>query len=52
MIVFANILLDIYIITSETLTALLQIAVGSSMLTVPEVHPKLQCMCEIIMGVK
>lgn len=42
MIIFANILLDSGIITSETFTALLLMAVGSTMLTVPVVFPKLQ----------
>jgi Kef-type K+ transport system membrane component KefB len=40
-IIFANILLDKGIITSETFTALLLMAVGSTMLTIPVVHPKL-----------
>jgi Kef-type K+ transport system membrane component KefB len=40
-IIFANILLDKGIITNETFTALLLMAVGSTMLTVPFVHPKL-----------
>jgi len=40
-IIFANILLDKQIITSETFTALLLMAVGSTMLTIPIVHPKL-----------
>jgi Kef-type K+ transport system membrane component KefB len=40
-IIFANILLDKGIITSETFTALLLMAVGSTMLTVPVVNPKL-----------
>ena len=40
-IVFANILLDKQIITNETFTALLLMAVGSTMLTIPLVHPKL-----------
>jgi Kef-type K+ transport system membrane component KefB len=40
-IIFANILLDKQIITSETFTALLLMAVGSTMLTIPVVHPKL-----------
>lgn len=40
-IIFASILLDKQIITSETFTALLLMAVGSTMLTVPVVHPKL-----------
>jgi Kef-type K+ transport system membrane component KefB len=42
MIIFANILLDRNIITSETFTALLLMAIGSTMLTVPVVNPKLQ----------
>ena len=41
MIIFANILLDKLIITSESFTALLLMAVGSTMLTVPFVSPKL-----------
>src|SRR5574343_637051 len=41
MIIFANILLDKQIITSETFTALLLMAVASTMLTVPVVAPKL-----------
>ena len=41
MIIFANILLDRAIITSETFTALLLMAVASTMLTVPMVAPKL-----------
>ncbi|NYE60196.1 Kef-type K+ transport system membrane component KefB [Duganella sp. 1224] len=40
-IIFANILLDKQIITSETFTALLLMAVGSTMLTIPVVHPRL-----------
>jgi len=42
MIIFANILLDKAIITSETFTALLLMAVGSTMLTTPVVTPMLQ----------
>jgi Kef-type K+ transport system membrane component KefB len=42
MIIFANILLDIQIITHETFTALLLMAVSSTMLTVPMVAPQLQ----------
>jgi Kef-type K+ transport system membrane component KefB len=42
MIIFANILLDKHIITSETFTALLLMAVASTMLTVPLVEPKLR----------
>jgi Kef-type K+ transport system membrane component KefB len=41
MIIFANILLDKRIITSETFTALLLMAVASTMLTVPVVAPRL-----------
>lgn len=42
MIIFANVLLDKNIITSETFTALLLMAVGSTMLTIPRVYPLLQ----------
>jgi Kef-type K+ transport system membrane component KefB len=48
MIIFANVLLDKQIITSETFTALLLMAVASTMLTVPMVAPKLARMKEII----
>ncbi|MFN7128403.1 MAG: cation:proton antiporter [Brevundimonas sp.] len=41
MIIFANILLDKQIITNETFTALLLMAVGSTMLTMPMVKPQL-----------
>jgi Kef-type K+ transport system membrane component KefB len=41
MIIFANILLDKAIITNETFTALLLMAVGSTMLTIPMVKPRL-----------
>jgi Kef-type K+ transport system membrane component KefB len=44
MIIFSNILLDKHIITSETFTALLLMAVASTMLTVPAVYPRLQKM--------
>lgn len=44
MIIFANILLDKQIITSETFTALLLMAVASTMLTTPIVKPMLQRM--------
>ncbi|WP_292072598.1 cation:proton antiporter, partial [Brevundimonas sp. UBA7534] len=40
MIIFANILLDRQIITSETFTALLLMAVGSTMLTIPMTTPR------------
>ena len=52
MIIFANVLLDKQIITSETFTALLIMAVLSTMLTVPVVAPKLQKMKEIIFRAK
>ena len=42
MIIFANILLDKAIITAEMFTALLLMAVGSTMLTIPVVTPKLR----------
>lgn len=48
MIVFANILLDKEIISSETFTALLLMAIASTMLTVPVVAPKLQRMKAIV----
>jgi len=48
MIIFANILLDKRIITSETFTALLLMAVASTMLTVPVVAPRLARMKEIV----
>ncbi len=48
MIIFANVLLDKNIITNETFTALLLMSIGSTMLTVPAVAPKLERMHEII----
>jgi Kef-type K+ transport system membrane component KefB len=48
MIIFVNILLDKQIITSEAFTALLLMAIASTMLTVPVVAPKLARMREII----
>jgi Kef-type K+ transport system membrane component KefB len=48
MIIFANVLLDKEIITSETFTALLLMAVASTMLTIPVVSPKLARMKSII----
>jgi Kef-type K+ transport system membrane component KefB len=42
MIIFVNVLLDRHIITSETFTALLLMAVASTMLTVPIVAPRLK----------
>ncbi len=52
MIIFANILLDKQIITSETFTALLLMAVASTMLTVPVVAPKLARMKELVFRAK
>ena len=52
MIIFVNILLDKEIITSETFTALLLMAVASTMLSVPLVHPKLQRMHALIFRYK
>jgi Kef-type K+ transport system membrane component KefB len=46
-IVFVNVLLDEGIITSETFTALLLMAVASTMLTVPMASPMLARMKEI-----
>ena len=48
MIIFANILLDKQIITSEAFTALLLMAVASTMLTVPVVAPRLARIKEIL----
>ena len=48
MIIFANILLDKSLITSETFTALLLMAVASTMLTVPVVSPMLERMKGVI----
>lgn len=42
MIIFANILLDQKIIKAETFTALLLMAVASTMLTIPKVQPLLR----------
>jgi Kef-type K+ transport system membrane component KefB len=41
MIIFANVLLDKQVITADTFTALLLMALGSTMLTVPIVAPRL-----------
>ncbi|HMA08357.1 MAG TPA: cation:proton antiporter [Ramlibacter sp.] len=49
MIIFVNILLDKQIITSETFTALLLMAVASTMLTVPVVAPRLARMKELVL---
>ncbi len=48
MIIFANILLDKAIITNETFTALLLMAIGSTMLTVPVVYPKLRRVAALV----
>jgi len=52
MIIFANVLLDKQIITNETFTALLLMAVASTMLTVPVVSPMLLRMKEIVFRAK
>ena len=49
MIIFVNILLDKKIITSEAFTALLLMAIASTMLTVPVVYPKLQRMKSLML---
>jgi len=48
MIIFANVLLDKQIITAETFTALLLMAVASTMLTVPMVFPQLTRMRQLL----
>ena len=48
MIIFVNVLLDKQLITSETFTALLLMAIASTMLTVPVVAPRLARMRELI----
>jgi Kef-type K+ transport system membrane component KefB len=48
MIIFANILMDKGVITSETFTALLLMAIASTMLTVPVVSAKLERMKSIV----
>jgi Kef-type K+ transport system membrane component KefB len=48
MIIFVNILLDKQIITSEAFTALLLMAVASTMLTVPMVAPRLARLRDIV----
>jgi Kef-type K+ transport system membrane component KefB len=48
MIIFVNILLDKGMITSETFTALLLMAVASTMLTIPIVAPKLRRLQDLI----
>ena len=52
MIIFANILLDKQLITSETFTALLLMAVVSTMLTIPMVSPRLKAMKAILLRSK
>ncbi len=47
MIIFVNILLDKGIITNETFTALLVMAVASTMLTIPVVTPKLARLADL-----
>ena len=47
-IIFANILLDKGIVTNETFTALLLMAIASTMLTVPVVYPKLRRVAQLI----
>ncbi|WP_370662106.1 cation:proton antiporter [Massilia oculi] len=49
MIIFANILLDKGVITSETFTALLLMAIGSTMMTIPVVYPKLRQGTELLL---
>ncbi len=48
MIIFANVLLDKGVITATTFTALLLMAVASTMLTVPMVAPRLQKLRSVI----
>jgi Kef-type K+ transport system membrane component KefB len=48
MIIFVNVLLDKQIITSDSFTALLLMAVASTMLTMPVASPKVLGMREII----
>ena len=48
MIIFANVLLDKQIITNEAFTALLLMAVASTMLTIPVVTPKLARMKDLL----
>ena len=48
MIIFANVLMDKGVITSETFTALLLMAIASTMLTVPVVAPKLERLKSIV----
>jgi Kef-type K+ transport system membrane component KefB len=48
MIVFVNVLLDKQLISNETFTALLLMAIGSTMLTTPVVAPRLARMRDIV----
>lgn len=48
MIIFVNILLDKQIITNESFTALLLMAVASTMLTIPLVTPRLKALAGVI----
>jgi hypothetical protein len=48
MIIIANVVLDKHIITSETFTALLLMAVANTMLTVPVVTPMLRRMAGVL----
>lgn len=48
MIIFVNILLDKQLVSSDSFTALLLMAVASTMLTIPVASPKLERMREII----
>ncbi|MEP6868874.1 MAG: cation:proton antiporter [Novosphingobium sp.] len=50
MIIFVNILLDKGIITNETFTALLLMAVASTMLTIPIVKPRLDKLQELLLA--
>lgn len=50
MIIFANVLLDRQVISAETFTALLLMAVASTMLTIPRVQPLLARMGELRTG--
>ncbi len=52
MIIFANVLLDKQIITSETFTALLLMAVASTMLTIPVVTPMLGRLQAVVTGAR
>jgi hypothetical protein len=49
MIIFVNILLDKRIITSETFTATLLMALASTMLSVPVTAPKLEKLKNLIL---